>query len=126
MSNKFQAILQQFERAVGKFSDVLEQEKNEYMRDSAIQRFEFTFDLSWKTMRAFLDERKGISCNSPKECIREAYRQGLIEYDVLWIQMTDWRNRIVHEYSEEFADELYEKLPKLCELFKQMEMAIGT
>lgn len=123
---KLESLRKQFQTALARLNRVLVEPKTEIVRDAAIKRFEFTFDLAWKTMRAFLDERKGISCNSPKECIREAYRQGLIEYDVLWIQMTDWRNRIVHEYSEEFADELYEKLPKLCELFKQMEMALGT
>ena len=123
---KLESLRKQFETALERLNRVLAEPRTEIVRDAAIKRFEFTFDLSWKTMRAFLDERKGISCNSTKECIREAYRQGLIEYDVLWIQMTDWRNRIVHEYSEEFADELYEKLPKLCELFKQMEMALGT
>ena len=123
---RLESLRKQFETALERLNRVLAEPKTEIVRDAAIKRFEFTFDLSWKTMRAFLDERKGISCNSPKECIREAYRQGLIEYDVLWIQMTDWRNRIVHEYSEEFADEHYEKLPKLCELFKQMEMALGT
>lgn len=123
---KLESLRKQFQTALARLNGVLAEPKTEIVRDAAIKRFEFTFDLSWKTMRAFLDERKGISCNSPKECIREAYRQGLIEYDVLWIQMTDWRNRIVHEYSEEFANELYEKLPKLSELFNQMERALGT
>lgn len=123
---KLESLRKQFQTALARLNGVLAEPKTEIVRDAAIKRFEFTFDLSWKTMRAFLDERKGISCNSPKECIREAYRQGLIGYDVLWIQMTDWRNRIVHEYSEEFADELYEKLPKLSELFNQMERALGT
>lgn len=32
--------------------------------------------------------------------------------------MTDWRNQIIHEYSEDAADELYARLPKILELFK--------
>jgi len=45
--------------------------KDELDRDGVIQRFEFTFELLWKTLKIFLGE-EGIECRSPKECLRSA------------------------------------------------------
>lgn len=44
--SKSEAVAQQFEKTLKRFEDALQQEKNEFIRDSAIQRFEFTLDLS--------------------------------------------------------------------------------
>ena len=105
---------------------MLAQPKSDIIRDASIKRFEFTFDLAWRTIRAFLDERYGLLCHSPNTCLREAYHQGFIGYDDVWIQMTDWRNRIVHEYSQDFADEVYTKLPGPCEHFQPLDRNLGA
>jgi nucleotidyltransferase substrate binding protein (TIGR01987 family) len=76
---KFEALKKQYQKTLSRFEEILKKEKNEIIRDSAIKRFEFTFDLAWKTIKAYLEEKKGISCFSPKECFREAFRQGLID-----------------------------------------------
>jgi len=107
---KFEAILKQFESALKRFREVLDVPKTDIVRDSAIQRFEFTLDLSWKTLKAFLEEKKGIVCASPKECFREAYRQGIIDYDDAWIKFVDMRNETVHIYKEEIAEKIYSQL----------------
>ncbi len=100
------------------------EKKTEIVRDSAIKRFEFTFDLAWKTLKAYLKKEKGISCFSPKECFREAFRQGLIDYDELWLKMTDWRNEAVHSYIEKFAEDLYEKFPEILKRFQFLNQKI--
>ena len=74
-------LKEQFKKAVTRLEEILKLPKNDVIRDSAIKRFEFSFDLGWKLMRAYLREEKGIDCDSPKECIRSAYRHGLIGYD---------------------------------------------
>lgn len=114
---KFEAAKKQYQAAVKRFEEILRRKKNDANRDSAIKRFELTFDLSWKLIKAFLEEEKGIKCLSPKDCFREAYRQGVIDYDELWIKMTDLRNAAVHTYNEKFADAFYEKLPNMLKLF---------
>jgi len=119
MSNKFQAILQQFERAVGKFSDVLEQEKNEYMRDSAIQRFEFTFELAWKTLKAFLEEQ-GITVYSPRDSFKGAFQLGLMDEETTWLEMIELRNLTTHTYNESTAEEIYDALPRILVLYKKL------
>ena len=117
---KVDILKKQYQKALKRFEEVLKQKKNDFIRDSAIKRFEFTFDLSWKLIKAFLEEEKGIKCVSPKDCFREAYHQNIIEYDEFWLQITDWRNDAVHTYGEGFADDFYEKLPKTLKCFKSL------
>ena len=117
---KLEALKRQYKKALLRFEEILAEEKNDIVRDSAIKRFEFTFDLSWKLIKAFLEEEKGVICVSPKECFRQAYRQRIIDYDDFWLKMTDWRNVVVHAYGEKFADAFYKKLPAACECFKSL------
>jgi len=122
--SKLESLFEDFQKAVKRFSEALEQEKNEFMRDSAIQRFEFTFDIGWKTLKAFLEEYHNARCTSPKTCFREAFGQGLIDYDELWLKIADWRNQAVHTYNEKLADALYKKLPQALNRFQLLEKNI--
>lgn len=122
--SKFKSLIEDFEKATQRLEEVLHQEKNEFIRDSAIQRFEFTFDLCWKTVKLFLEETHGVICASPKKCFQEAYKQNLINYDDFWIELTDLRNQTSHMYKEELADEIFEILPKALEYFKKILAAM--
>ncbi len=110
---KFEAIVMQFSRALGRLQEVVAMQKTDVVRDSAIQRFEFTLDLAWKTVKAFLEEKKGIVCASPKDRFREAYRQGLIEYSDAWMAFVDLRNETSRLYQEARADYAYSQLPSV-------------
>ena len=121
---KFSALKRDFAKALSRLEEALEQKKSRIVRDAAIKRFEFTFDISWKLMKALLEEKKGIVCASPKECIKLAYNQGIIDFDKTWIDVVDLRNEIVHEYSEEYANGLYAKLPKVAKLFANLKAGI--
>lgn len=118
--SKLEAITKQFERAVKRLDDVLKQKKDEFMRDSAIQRFEFTFDISWKAVKTYLEEKHGVACASPKKCFQEAYRQGLIGKDDFWATLTDVRNETAHTYNEETAERIYALLPQALVRFKEL------
>ena len=118
---KFEAIKKQYKKPFFRFKEVLKKKKTKIARDSAIKRFEILFGLSWKLIKSYLEEKKGITCFSPKDCFKEAFPQGLIEYNELWLKMTDWRNITVHTYSEKFADKLYQKFPSLLKLFQKLK-----
>ncbi len=122
--NKLEAVTQQFEDALKRFREVLQVPKTDIVRDSAIQRFEFTLDLAWKTVKAFLEEKKGIRCASPKDCFREAYLQKLIEYSDAWLRFVDMRNETVHTYKQEIAEQIYNALPEVLEHAEKLLLAI--
>src|SRR3989344_722329 len=118
--SKFETIRDEYQEAVIGLEEVLKKPKDEFMRDSAIKRFEFTFDLAWKTIKAFLED-KGLSCTSPVSCFKEAYHQGLIEYDDVWIkELVETRNKTVHTYDEKLAEEVYAALPNILEVFRKL------
>jgi nucleotidyltransferase substrate binding protein (TIGR01987 family) len=117
---KVDFVLGDFEKAVVRFEEILQKEKNEVVRDSAIKRFELVVDVSWKAIKAFLEEYRGIVCRSPKGCLQEAFQQKLIEHDEMWNTMVDWRNDAVHTYKESLADDLYAKLPQTLPYFQTL------
>ena len=81
--------------------------------DGVILRFEFTFELSWKLMKLFL-EYTGISnMRSPRGAIREAFTFGLIDDGEQWIDMMIDRNKTSHLYDEDEAKLIYGKIVKV-------------
>jgi len=121
---KFESLLEDFERILTKLDEVLKLEKTEIIRDSAIQRFEIAVDLAWKTLKTYLEEYKGIICRSLKGCFREAFSQGIIDYDDYWTKIVDLRNQSAHLYSETMANKIYEELPKVLEYLKILYNAL--
>ena len=91
--------------------------------DATIQRFEFCFELAWKLMKAVL-EYEGIEANSPRSCIREGWKQGLISNAEAWLEMMEKRNLSSHTYDENVAREIYhdvkERYVGLLEALDQM------
>jgi nucleotidyltransferase substrate binding protein (TIGR01987 family) len=119
--SKFEKIKSQLASAIKSLEQVLQQNKDAFMRDSSIQRFEYTFDLAWKAIKVFLEEVHGIRCASPKKCFRDAFKVGLIDYEELWLTMCNDRNDIAHMYRESFADELYDTLPSYLSSFQNLQ-----
>ena len=74
--------------------------------NATIQRFEFTFELAWKLMKAVL-EYEGIEATSPRSSIREAWKQHLIGDAEKWLDMQVKRNLSSHTYNEETAQDIY-------------------
>jgi nucleotidyltransferase substrate binding protein (TIGR01987 family) len=88
---------------------VLAQPKTEFIRDAAIQRFECTFELAWKTLKRILREQ-GLVANSPREVFRLAAQVSLIDDPKQWFAFLDDRNRTTHIYNENIANEIYAHL----------------
>jgi nucleotidyltransferase substrate binding protein (TIGR01987 family) len=121
---KHEAILKQFKTAVIRLEEVLSIPKTEIIRDSAIKRFEFTLDLSWKLLKEYLESQKGIIVTSPKECFKEAFRQGIIDYDDMWLKMVEARNETAHTYNETTAEKVFNILADSLKLFKDLLIRI--
>ncbi len=84
--------------------------KSAIVIDGVIQRFEFTFELSWKLMKAYLEYQGFKDVNSPRSTIRAAFQNEIIENGDDWIDMMIDRNKTSHIYDEEQAREIYEKI----------------
>ena len=78
--------------ALGRLDDALAQPKTEWTRDSAIQRFEFTFELAWKAV-ATVAQAHGVEARSPREAFKQAFTLGWVTDEDVWLRMLDDRNR---------------------------------
>ncbi len=116
--------LKSLENCLEKFREILKEPKNDIVRDSAIKRFELCYELLWKTLKDFL-AKEGIICNSPKNCFRMAFSNGLIEDEGEWLNIIDDRNLSVHTYNESLAEDIYSRLGKhyeaMYKLFLKMK-----
>jgi nucleotidyltransferase substrate binding protein (TIGR01987 family) len=114
--------------AFARLASALDQPKSEWTRDAAIQRFEFTFELAWKTV-ARIARREGVECASPRQTLRTAAKLGWIEDEAVWLDMLDDRNRASHTYNEKTAEEIFSRLsdyrPKLEALIDRLREVVA-
>jgi nucleotidyltransferase substrate binding protein (TIGR01987 family) len=103
--------LEDFRSALARLDDALGQPLDEYVRDAAIQRFEFSFELAWKCVQA-LARLEGLDVASPRAAFRAALKLGLIQDDPAWLSMMDDRNLSSHTYDLDLAEAVYGRLPK--------------
>lgn len=111
--------LQAFDRAVGRLLEALAKPEDPIVRDACIQRFEFTFEMAWRSLQAYA-RREGLECASPRECIRVGFRLRVIENDPSWLAMVEDRNRTSHTYDEDSAIAIYRALPGYAKLFQAL------
>lgn len=117
--------------ALKSLEDILAQPVNEYIRDGIIQRFEFTFELSWKTLkRIFKDAGREDILTGPKPVIREAGKMNLISDVEAWLNFLYARNTSAHVYNDSQAEEVYQSAKKfpqyVHELLKKLEKYEST
>ena len=105
-SETFKLKQQSFNAALHKLEEALNEPASEYLRDASIQRFEFTYELAWKTLKAYLSS-KDIIVLSPKETLQIAYQQGLLHNANAWSELHMKRNLTSHTYDEKLAEEIY-------------------
>ncbi len=85
-------------------AEALAQEpSNRFIQDSLIQRYEYTIELAWKTLKNYLEELGFVGVTSPKKVIRKAYQEGIITEADKWITALNDRNRTTHAYEETMA-----------------------
>lgn len=112
-------VSENFKKSIQKLEEALGLEKTDIIRDSAIKRFELCFDLAWKSAKLYA-KIKGVECYSPRDCLKAAFQLNLIEHNEKWLRMIEDRNLTTHLYKEEYADEVYSRLPDYLKLFQEL------
>lgn len=74
-----------------------------------IKRFEFTFELFWKTIKVLL-EHEGFGCAGPRSCIKEGARRGFTADSDALLEMLEDRNKLSHIYDEAVAQAIFERI----------------
>lgn len=81
-------------------------EESDIKRDAVIKRFEFTYELLWKTYKRIARSQK-LDYFNPKACFQFAFKSNLIEDEELFLEIIDARNKTTHVYSEEEVKKIY-------------------
>ena len=98
-------------KALKKLEEALKVDPTEMNMDATIQRFEFTYELAWNAIKAFLF-KVGIECLNPRDCVKAAFQQRYIKEksEEIWLDMIKDRNLSSHVYDEETARKIYNKI----------------
>ena len=116
-SERYRKSLVNYENAAKQLAKALNEPESEFIRDASIQRFEFTYELLWKTIKVFLEEMHGVRTVSPRQVFKEAFALELIDNEEMFLEMIEARNLLSHTYNENQASEIYRKLPSFLESF---------
>ncbi len=104
---EIKSIIEDLTKALDKLSEALSLGNElEINRDGTIQRFEFSFELSWKLLKS-VNNFLGTECFSPRDCIRLAAQNGVLNNPENWFEFLAKRNLASHTYNEHTALEVY-------------------
>ncbi len=109
MTEKLNVQIEKFRKSIDRLQEVLGRKLDEdnIVLDASIQRFEFTFENAWKTVKMFL-KSKGQDCFSPGDCIKTAFKIGLISDEEVFLDMLEFRNLTTHSYNFHLAVQIYD------------------
>ncbi len=102
---------ERFEQAVATLKQGVEIAKDELGKDGVIQRFEYCFELLWKTLKVFLED-KGTLCQTPKDCLKAAFRLGFLKDEGAFLDMLTDRNKTSHLYQREESEKIFQRIKK--------------
>lgn len=92
-------------------------EKNDYMQDAAIQRFEFVIELFWKVLKKILAYEK-VEATTPRDVLNKSFQYNLIDDEKAWLSMLDDRNNTSHVYKQEDARRVFEHIKVYLPIFE--------
>jgi nucleotidyltransferase substrate binding protein (TIGR01987 family) len=86
-------------------------------RSAAIQAFEYTYELTQKMLKRYLQETEGSAADLDsytfQEYIRLGYERGLLQADLReWMEFRKKRGTTSHTYDSEKAEDVFTGIPK--------------
>lgn len=112
-----------FERALERLRIVVKERdrwaaegNGDIVLDVAAKRFEFTYEMAWKALKRVLDYL-GIDARAPRPVFKEAYAQGLLAEEQVWLDMIEMRNLSSYVYDEHEISRILEKLERYLAAF---------
>ena len=115
-----------YRRALARLAEAVElsgqRPLSDLERQGLIQAFEFTHELSWKTLKDFLASRGIEELYGSRDTTREAFAQGLITDREAWMDMIRHRNLSTHTYDEATVQEIVTAVvSRYIDAFQELE-----
>lgn len=103
-----------FERALALLNEaIILKTPSDLEIEGMIQRFEYTFELGWKTLKDYLEYKGYTELVGSKEVIKQAFADGIITEGEVWMDMVRARNLTTHIYNEQTANQIKEDIVNL-------------
>lgn len=98
-------------KAFLKLKEAVDQEPlSELENEGLIHRFEYTYELAWKTLQDLLEEKGYLDIKGPAPVIRQAFQDGYIADGDGWMRLKKSRENTSHTYNKEIAEEIVEQI----------------
>jgi len=109
-------------KALKTLEEILKEPFSIIIRDATIQRFEYTFEATWKFLKEYLKVKEGIIASTPKSVFREIGTLNIISEEEVFncLEMTDQRNLTSHTYKECVSEIIYETIPENTQLIRKL------
>ncbi|MFH0798943.1 MAG: nucleotidyltransferase substrate binding protein [Pseudomonadota bacterium] len=91
--------------------NALDADQRDAIRAGVIQNFEFTYKLSWKMMKRWLEHNLGnvqVDGVSRRELFRLGAESQLIDDVEQWMEFHSARNETAHTYDQETAGDVFQ------------------
>lgn len=101
---KVESFLKSVQRLQEAIEIYQQQSSNDIIRDGMIYRFKISFEFSWKALKEYLlDQGVANELNFPKQVLKTAYGNQMINDESVWLDMLESRNRTSHIYDDRIA-----------------------
>lgn len=104
-----------FKKALLRLRQVAESGENQHQlseleREGVIQRFEYTYELAWKTLQDFLRFKGYDGIAGPNPVLTQAVQDGYLTDPTGWRAMKKARELAAHTYDGDMAEEVAEAI----------------
>ena len=104
---RWQQRFSNFSKAFNQLEKFLKHDDlNELEMQGLIKAFEYTYELSWKTLQDLLRDKGYNNIAGPKPVIEQSFQDGYIADGMGWMRMHKSRNLASHMYDEEIAKDI--------------------
>ena len=87
-----------------------------------IQAFEYTHELAWNVMKDYFEYQGNTNITGSRDAIKEAFKVGIVADGEGWMDTIRSRNRTVHTYNEQTANEIKDAIIHFYfQLFKEFK-----
>ena len=107
----FDGALMRLREGIEMVSD--EPEVHSIVKEGLIQRFEFTFELAWKTLKDYLVFRKvTLDRSAAADVIKTAFAAGYLQDGETWMDALDARNEMSHVYRQQSFERIIDDIQR--------------
>jgi len=100
--SNYKKTLEKLRDAIDEFDD----EMTDLEKEGMVQRFEYSFELAWKTLQDLFYHKGYLDIKGPNPTLKQAFIDGYIEGEEKWRKMKNARELTSHTYDEETANSI--------------------